>query len=68
MYRIPEDLKSKYAFVTLASKRAEQLQRGSTPKVGFASRKVTVIAQHEVAIGAVGPVESEVSGAVSEEE
>ena len=29
MYRLPEDLDSKYKFVTLASKRAEQLQTGA---------------------------------------
>lgn len=68
MYRIPEDLKSKYEFVTLASKRAEQLQRGSTPKVAYPSRKVTVIAQHEVAVGAVVRVDAIVEGAATEEE
>ena len=55
MYRIPEDLKSKYEFVTLAAKRAEQLQMGAVPRVDPRSTKVTVIAQEEVARGRVQP-------------
>jgi DNA-directed RNA polymerase omega subunit len=53
MYKFPEDLESKYRFVTLASKRAEQLQAGAAPRVGETSRKSTVIAQAEVAMGYV---------------
>lgn len=53
MYKFPEDLESKYRFVTLASKRAEQLQAGAVPRVGEGSRKSTVIAQAEVAMGYV---------------
>ncbi len=32
MYKLPEDLESKYRFVTLASRRAEQLQAGAVPR------------------------------------
>ena len=54
MYRLPENLKSKYEFVTLAAKRAEQLQAGALPRCDHdENSKVTVIAQAEVATGAV---------------
>jgi len=53
MYKLPKDLKSKFEFVTLASKRAEQLQMGAIPRVESNGRKSTVVAQEEVATGAV---------------
>jgi DNA-directed RNA polymerase omega subunit len=54
MYKLPEDMGSKYEFVTLASKRAEQLQMGALPRVEeTGGRKATVVAQAEVATGAV---------------
>jgi DNA-directed RNA polymerase omega subunit len=54
MYKLPEDIESKYRFVTLASKRAEQLQTGAVPRVEEAeTKKWTVIAQEEVATGLV---------------
>ena len=53
MFKLPEDLENKYRFVTLASKRAEQLQTGALPRVGDGSRKSTVVAQEEVAGGLV---------------
>ena len=53
MFKIPEDLKSKYEFVILASKRAEQLQTGALPRVESPTNKATVIAQAEVASGLV---------------
>ncbi len=58
MYKLPRRLTSKYEFVTLASKRAEQLQTGVRPKVD-SDRPVTVIAQQEVATGLVGVWEPE---------
>lgn len=57
MYKIPEDLESKYAFVSLASSRAEQLQSGALPRVTMPSRKVTIVAQAEVAEGLVEPID-----------
>ncbi len=53
MYKLPKSLESKYEFVTLASKRAEQLQMGAPARVNDVGRKVTVVAQEEVATGAV---------------
>jgi DNA-directed RNA polymerase omega subunit len=60
MYKLPENLESKYRFVTLASKRAEQLQTGALARVTVPNRKVTVVAQAEVAEGAVAAWEPEV--------
>ena len=55
MYKLPEELENKYEFVTLASMRAEQLQGGAVPRVTDPERKLTVIAQEEVATGQVAP-------------
>ena len=41
MFKLPENLKSKYEFVTLAAKRAEQLQTGALPRVDRDTNKVT---------------------------
>ena len=57
MYKIPEKLKSKYEFVTLVAKRAEQLQMGAPPRVDLDTNKVTVVAQGEVACGAVKAID-----------
>ena len=59
MFKVPEDLESKYEFVTLAAKRAEQLQMGAVPRVDIDTNKVTVLAQCEVASGAVKAVDPE---------
>lgn len=53
MYKLPEELTNKYRFVTLAGRRAEQLQAGARPRVDTLARKATVIAQEEVALGLV---------------
>jgi DNA-directed RNA polymerase omega subunit len=63
MYKLPEDLESKYRFVTLAALRAEQLQAGAAPRVQTPSRKPTVIAQQEVADGVVAEWRPEEEGA-----
>ena len=70
MYKLPENVKSKYAFVTLAAKRAEQLQMGAVPRVETVSSKVTIIAQEEVAEGLVRAVDpdQETEGLETEEE
>ncbi len=57
MYKIPEGLKSKYEFVTLVARRAEQLQMGALPRVEIDTNKVTVLAQVEVASGAIKPID-----------
>jgi DNA-directed RNA polymerase subunit omega len=53
MFKLPDNLENKYRFVTLAAKRAEQLQVGALPRVGDGDRKATVVAQEEVAAGLV---------------
>ena len=70
MYKLPENVKSKYAFVTLAAKRAEQLQMGAVPRVDSLSSKVTIIAQEEVAEGLVTAIDPDqkTEGLETEEE
>ncbi len=53
MFKLPEDLDSKYRFATLAALRAEQLQAGVRPRLQSKHRKPTVIAQEEVAAGLI---------------
>jgi DNA-directed RNA polymerase omega subunit len=69
MYKLPQNLTlTKYQFVTLASKRAEQLQMGALPRVdGGAMRKLTVVAQEEVARGFVQIWTPETEEAIQEE-
>jgi DNA-directed RNA polymerase omega subunit len=71
MFKLPENIENKYRFVTLASKRAEQLQFGALPRITDTTRKTTVIAQEEVATGLVTvwvPEEDQIAGAGEEEE
>ena len=71
MYKLPENLENKYKFVTLASKRAEQLQVGAAARVDASDRKFTVVAQAEVAEGMVGvwePEEEQILEAIDVEE
>ncbi len=53
MLKLPENMRSTYRFVTLASMRAEQLQAGAIPRLKSQHRKPTVVAQEEVAAGLV---------------
>jgi DNA-directed RNA polymerase subunit omega len=48
MTEIPEKIDSKFRFVLLASKRAEQMVRGARPKIESTSRKPTRVAMNEV--------------------
>jgi DNA-directed RNA polymerase omega subunit len=66
MFKLPENLKSKYEFVTLAAKRAEQLQAGAVPRVDRPSNKVTVTAQAEVAAGLVEVVDPDAAPTADE--
>jgi DNA-directed RNA polymerase omega subunit len=68
MFKLPENMMSKYAFVTLAAKRAEQLQTGALPRIDPNTNKVTVIAQAEVAAGLVKAVDPEADSADPEAE
>jgi DNA-directed RNA polymerase subunit omega len=71
VFKVPENVKSKYEFVILAAKRAEQLQMGAVPRVDTGSNKVTVIAQQEVAEGKINlhdpEQEAELQAAAEEE-
>ena len=50
---LPRDMDSKFRFILVAAKRARQLQAGARPLVQTPSKKVTRIAQQEVAAGLV---------------
>ncbi len=68
MFKLPEKLPSKYEFVTLAAKRAEQLQTGALPRLEQDTTKVTVIAQAEVASGLVRAIDPDADGSEDEAE
>jgi DNA-directed RNA polymerase omega subunit len=53
MFKIPDNVGSKYRFVMLSALRAEQLQSGAIPRIDSESIKHTVVAQQEVAAGVV---------------
>ena len=66
MQKIPDNIDSKFRFITIAAMRAKQLQRGALPKLETAATKPTAIARQEVASGlidfqsgedALGPME-----------
>ncbi len=48
MTEIPEKIDSKFRFVLLASRRAEQMVRGARPRVDIVSHKPTRIAMTEM--------------------
>ena len=69
MYKLPENLGSKYAFVSTASSRAEQLQTGARTRTeNPEGRKLTIIAQEEVATGLVQAISEEDAAEVAAEE
>jgi len=49
----PDDLESKFKFVTVASLRCMQLQKGAKQRLTSRSRKYTTVAQEEVLAGFV---------------
>lgn len=61
MERIPERIDSKFRFVLLASRRAEQFMRGAPPRLEHSTTKKTRMAMDEIAAEAVswdyGPAE-----------
>ena len=67
MFKLPEDMESKYRFVTLAALRAEQLQAGALPRVSGPPRKATLLAQEEVALGFVEPYDPELEAQLAAE-
>ncbi len=54
MRQIPEKIDSKFRFVLLAARRAEQIMRGAQPKVSTPGTKPTRVAIEEVFEEAVG--------------
>ena len=53
MIQYPDDLESKFKFVTLASLRCDQLQKGAKARATSKSDKHTTVAQIEVLAGEV---------------
>ena len=70
MRRIPERIDSKYRYVLLASKRAEQLVEGAQPKDHGEKGKATRVAMSEISDGRVewdyGPAEEPEEESVEE--
>jgi len=62
----PDDLESKFRFVTLASLRCDQLQKGAKPRVTGKSLKHTILAQEEVLAGVVREMTNEEISAAQE--
>ncbi len=54
MIVIPQNIDSKYQFITLAAQRCNQLMRGARPRLETSAHKPTTIAQEEVLAGLVG--------------
>lgn len=53
---LPQNMDSKFRFILVAAKRARQLQAGAKALIQTQSKKVTRVAQQEVAAGLV-PIE-----------
>lgn len=53
MIQYPDDLESKFKFVTVAALRCQQLQKGARQRVTSRSRKYSTVAQEEVLAGLV---------------
>jgi len=50
---LPKEVDSKFRFITVAARRAKQIQNGAKPRVEARSRKSTRIAMQEVLAGAI---------------
>jgi DNA-directed RNA polymerase subunit omega len=50
---LPQNIDSKFRFILVAAKRARQLQAGAKALIQTQSKKVTRVAQQEVAAGLV---------------
>lgn len=59
MIQYPDDLGSKFRFVTLSSLRCEQLHKGAKARITSRSDKHTTIAQEEVMNGEVREMSEE---------
>jgi DNA-directed RNA polymerase omega subunit len=67
MIHLPQNMSSKYRFITLAAQRCNQLMRGARPRVETRSKKATTIAQEEVLAGLIGEGRPDLGGTVLEE-
>ena len=66
---IPDDAEqSVYRFITVAAKRARQLQSGVRPKIQAPSRKLTRVAVEEVRKGLIPWMDPETAQPPAEEE
>jgi len=61
MIHLPQNMSSKYRFITLAAQRCNQLMRGARPRVATRSKKATTIAQEEVLAGLIGEGRADVA-------
>jgi DNA-directed RNA polymerase subunit K/omega len=66
MIQYPDDLDSKFKFVTVASLRCQQLQKGARQRVTSRSRKYSTVAQEEVLAGLVKEMSEEELNAEAE--
>ena len=53
MHHIPEKIDSKFRYVLLSAHRAEQMMRGSMPKLPQEGTKLTTVAMDEIRTGVV---------------
>lgn len=69
MIQYPDNLDSKFKFVTLAALRCQQLQKGAKQRITSRSRKHTTVAQEEVLSGQVREMsEEEIAAATAAKE
>jgi len=66
MIQYPDDLVSKFGFVTVASLRCQQLQKGARQRITSKSRKYTTVAQEEVLAGHIQEMSQEEIAAEAE--
>ena len=67
MIHLPQNMSSKYRFITLAAQRCNQLMRGARPRVETRSKKATTNAQEEVLAGLIGEGRVDLAGIALEE-
>ena len=67
MIHLPQNMRSKYRFITLAAQRCNQLMRGAQPRVETRSKKATTIAQEELLAGVIEENRAELATVCAEE-
>lgn len=53
MFKLPENIDSKFRFIQIAARRAEQLMKGADPRVEAKTNKSVLVAVDEVMAGKV---------------